>query len=111
MAASPINAPENSLSDAMAELDRRHRLGESDVCESVLAGFPELCAERDAVLEQVYFEFVLCQESNRPISPESLLRRFPEYQTDLVSPLEFLFREHGASECLDRATRRIAAIW
>ncbi len=74
---------ESQLRQAIAELERRHGIGETDVCESVLNEFPELREHRDSVLELIYFEFVLSQGSSCPISGESLQLRFPEYQADL----------------------------
>ncbi len=37
----------------------------------------------DSVLELIYLEYVLSQETPRPLSPAVLLQRFPEYQSDL----------------------------
>ena len=82
MSVKPANF-EIPLRQAIAELERRHGIGETDVCESVLSEFPELREHRDSVLELIYFEYVLSQESGCPISDDALHQRFPEFQADL----------------------------
>lgn len=82
MSVKPVNA-EIPLRKAIAELKRRHGIGENEISESVLNEFPELRENRESVLELIYFEYVLSQDSGRPISDDDLQRRFPEFQADL----------------------------
>lgn len=86
-----------SLRQALQELERRHGLGESNLCESILAKCPELSQTREAVLELIYLEFVLSEEANRPISAEALQLRFPEYQADLqkILSIDHVFRDQA----------------
>ncbi|MCC6511449.1 MAG: hypothetical protein IT423_20285, partial [Pirellulaceae bacterium] len=86
-----------SLRQALAELERRHELGDSNLCESILAERPDLCQSREAVLELIYLEFVLSQEANHPISAEALQLRFPEYRADLqkILSVDRVFRDQA----------------
>lgn len=82
---------------AEAELKRRHAFGESNLCESLLQSWPELIQSRDSVLELIYLEYVLSQETNQPISLAVLQQRFPEYKSDLqkILNVDHVFRDQA----------------
>ena len=105
MTSNPRNF-EVSLRQAIAELERRHSLGETEVCESVLADFPQVMEHRDSVLELIYFEYVLSQDSESPISADELQSRFPEYQDELqkILNVDRAFRNSSDTDALDSKT-------
>lgn len=74
---------EITLRQAIAELERLHDLGETRLCETVLITFPTVREHRDSVLELIYYEYVLSQDREQPISDLELQQRFPEFQADL----------------------------
>ena len=97
---------EVSLRQAIAELERRHVLGETEICESVLVDFPQVRERRDSVLELIYFEYVLSQDSGTPISGDELQSRFPEYQVELqkILNVDRAFRNSSDTDALDSKT-------
>lgn len=102
MTANPIHF-EASLRAATAELERRYGLGQTQVCESVLADFPQLGERRDSVLELIYFEYVLSQDSRRPISDQDLQDRFPEYRVELqkILNVDRVFRNQMDTDAIE----------
>ncbi len=104
---------ETSLRQAITELERLHQLGETELCESVLEMFPAVRENRDSVLELIYYEYVLSQDREQPISDHELQQRFPEFQSDLkkILNVDHLFRaapdtesDLGTNHTFDDAT-------
>ena len=85
---------ETTLRQAIAEIERLHHLGETCLCETVLSTFPSVREHRDSVLELIYYEYVLSQDREQPISDLELQQRFPEFQVDLqkILNVDHVFR-------------------
>ncbi|MCU0720935.1 MAG: hypothetical protein MUC83_14590, partial [Pirellula sp.] len=85
---------EITLRQAIAELERLHHLGETHLCETVLSTFPKVREHRDSVLELIYYEYVLSQDREQPISDVELQQRFPEFEADLqkILNVDHVFR-------------------
>jgi WD40 repeat protein/tetratricopeptide (TPR) repeat protein len=71
------------LRQACAELERRLRAGEDPCATELLAQFPLLAEQKDAVLELIYTEFVLREELGQRPEVATFCARFPQWQTDL----------------------------
>ncbi|MDZ4850207.1 MAG: serine/threonine-protein kinase [Pirellulaceae bacterium] len=84
--ASPSNA--SLLIKAAAELERCLRENQVRACESVLEKFPQLNADADAVLELIYLEYVLRQESGQEQSSELFLSKFPQNRDEVLKLLQ-----------------------
>jgi hypothetical protein len=68
--------------------------GERPLVESYLAQHPELSQEVDALLDFIYSEFCMREESGEAPRPEEYLERFPEFAPRLA-PLFALHRAFG----------------
>jgi WD40 repeat protein/Flp pilus assembly protein TadD len=79
-----------ALSRALEDLEKRIRLGQRQSCESILAAYPEVATNKDALLELVYTEHVVRQELGDEAPIEEWLDRFPQWRDDLRD----LFRVH-----------------
>src|SRR5688572_11602129 len=71
------------LAEACAELGRRLRAGSPAPAGDVLREYPDLAADRNAVLELIYTEYVLREERGERTAPEDWYARFPEWAADL----------------------------
>jgi serine/threonine protein kinase len=74
-----------------ADLEYRLKAGEVARVEQYLTRFPELGADRVAVLQLIAAEYRLRRDREPGVTPEDYLARFPQYGSDLSTPL----REHG----------------
>jgi eukaryotic-like serine/threonine-protein kinase len=87
----PIPATEQ-IDRASEELRALVRRGSSRSCEEVLASYPDLCVDRDSVLELIYLEYVLRQDQGADLESNLLvddyLQRFPDYAEDIVKLLQ-----------------------
>ncbi|MCO6457234.1 MAG: protein kinase [Pirellulaceae bacterium] len=82
---------------AAVHLEQTVRSGELHATEVVLARFPDLLAERDAILELIYTEYVLRLEQGEEVPVERWLARFPQWERDLRELFqvhEYLSDEH-----------------
>jgi tetratricopeptide (TPR) repeat protein len=76
------------LHDALADLERRVRCGESAAVEAVFESHGDLRDEADAALELIYTEFVLRQQLGQKPSPSDWYARFPRWRDDLAQLFE-----------------------
>lgn len=75
---------------ALDELEVRIRRGDKASCESIFVAFPQICQDKEAVLEVIYTEFVLRQELGQELKVNDWINRFPQWSHDL----EELFQVH-----------------
>ncbi len=54
----------------------------------MLSAYPQLAEDRDAKLELIYLEFVLCRETQQPVDENALCGRFPELARDIRMLME-----------------------
>ena len=73
---------------ATEQLQLLIRDGHERAVETVLSAHPQLADDRDALLELIYLEFVLRQETMRPVDEASLCGRFPELAQDIRMLME-----------------------
>jgi WD40 repeat protein len=92
---------ESQLRRARAELESDLRAGRDRRAETLLATYPAIADDTDAVLELVYTEFVVRQQLGQEPDPSSWLDRFPQWRADL----EQMFQVHDAV-CKEEAGRR-----
>ena len=78
---------EQDLRDACAELERRLLAGEDCRAEELLAAFPHLTEDPEAVLELLYVEYVSRLEAAPRRLAEDLGARFPQLREALRSQL------------------------
>jgi hypothetical protein len=97
---------ERQLRLACDALERRLRAGQSYRTEDCLAAHPELAADSDAILELLYFEYVLREELGQEPSADEWYRRFPDQQI----PLEKILHIHHAASDLSRSGRQSAGL-
>ncbi|HMO91500.1 MAG TPA: protein kinase [Pirellulaceae bacterium] len=86
-------APRASLDTmhrALQELEGQVKRGILESSEHIAAHFPEVMADKEAMLELVYTEHVLLQEQGREVSVERWIERFPQWREDI----EALFQVH-----------------
>jgi WD40 repeat protein/serine/threonine protein kinase len=84
-------------------LPRQRQLWESGIqvrVETLLAEFPLLRNDKQAILDLINHEIVLRSEFGKPATLEEYLERFPDYRADL----ELLFQVHEAIEGQNEAT-------
>jgi serine/threonine protein kinase len=72
-----------------ADLRRRFDRGEKPTVQSYLERFPELRATDDRVVSLVYEEFCLSEERGHSPRVESYCERYPDWQSSLVSQLQY----------------------
>src|SRR6476660_4980031 len=96
--ASPMSTDRSSsdssgdrLRQARSQLERAVRAGEAARAEDLLAAFPDLADDTEAVLELAYTEFVVREELGQSPSTADWLARFPRWRVDL----EQLFEVHA----------------
>lgn len=71
------------LRKAAAELESNVRSGDTRATEAVLTTYPELAADREAILELIYTEYVLRQEQGAEVQLAEWEARFPQWTKDL----------------------------
>jgi WD40 repeat protein len=69
------------------DLERRQTAGDDARVEEYLQRYPELHACREAVLELIVAEHALRQLQDPARTPAAFLRRFPDYQEELIGRL------------------------
>src|SRR5262245_10818857 len=74
---------ERQLRQACGELERSLRAGEPCPAEDLLAAYPALASDTDAVLELLYTEFVLREALGQRPDPADWYARFPRWREDL----------------------------
>lgn len=84
---------EQLLRQICTEMERRLRSGESCSAEEYLTANPWLASDADALLELIYFEFVLREDLGLNPVAEDWYRRFPEQQQSL----EKIFQIHRSA--------------
>lgn len=83
-------ADQDTINRALQELENRVKRGATESSEQIAADFPDVLADKEAMLELVYTEHVLLQEQGREIPVEQWIQRFPQWRDDL----EELFQVH-----------------
>jgi serine/threonine protein kinase/tetratricopeptide (TPR) repeat protein len=66
----------------------RWRRGERPLVEEYLARHPELAKQPEAAIDLIYEEFCLRQEHGSQLPPDDLVRRFPQWRTELLVLLD-----------------------
>jgi serine/threonine protein kinase/tetratricopeptide (TPR) repeat protein len=80
--------PVEALAERLAEeMTRRWQAGEEALSEEYLARHPELAEHPEAAI-LIYEEVCLRQERGQPISAEEILRRFPQWHSQLQVMLQ-----------------------
>ncbi|MCA9218094.1 MAG: protein kinase, partial [Planctomycetales bacterium] len=91
---------------ALADLVRH---SEMPATESVLNDYPAIVADREAVLELIYTEYVLRQEQGIEISVDDWITRFPQLAQDLreLFQVHELLSDDGLARPESRRTHRV----
>ena len=76
------------LTEVRSQIESLVREGSTAATELVLAKYPELRSDRDALLELVYTEISVYEELGGEIDLEQLVRRFPDFHRDLSRLVE-----------------------
>ena len=86
-----------TLRAAAHDLESRVRSGNPMSLESILGTYPQVVADKEAMLELVYTEYVLRQEMGHEVPVDEWIRRFPEWASDLRE----LFQVHDYLSATD----------
>ena len=76
------------LGEALADLERRVRSGETSAAEAVFKSHSHLLDEADTALEVIYTEFVLREQLGQKPLPADWYARFPRWHDDLAQLFE-----------------------
>jgi hypothetical protein len=107
----PVSPPERRrlLPELVHEdLEYRLRAGEAARVEPYLQRFPELAADRDAVLSLIAWEYQVRRRREPGLSAEEYLRRFPAHQAELRARLSGAPRARRSAPRLRRPPPRSA---
>jgi hypothetical protein len=77
------DSPQEVLRQALAELERRLRAGESCQAETYLSALPTLASDPERALDLILKEFVVRQELGQRPDPNEWFRRFPQWEAQL----------------------------
>ncbi|MEQ1828133.1 MAG: serine/threonine-protein kinase [Pirellula sp.] len=98
----PLANSANSMAKAAEDLRELVGRGETTVAtETILAHFPELQSDRDAILELLYLEHLYRQESGLESTSQALVQEFTQRFPDLQDELVKLFQVADAMSDAD----------
>jgi serine/threonine protein kinase len=82
-------APEQILHQIRAEQQASWGSGTRTPIEVYLQRHPEVCANRELLIDLVYSEIALCRQRGETVDPNDYVRRFPDLADDLRREFEF----------------------